>query len=375
MRPWQVLELALLLIPGFLLLWRVRPLAPAAAPGQRLPSFAVVVPARNEEARLPQLLESLARQTRRPDELIVVDDGSTDRTVPVALAAGARVLTAGERPDGWLGKSWACWQGARAARADLLLFLDADTRLEPAGCERILGERAARGGVVTVQPRHLTGSWAERFSSIFNIIVMAAINAFTAFGDRLSPAGCFGPCILCGREEYFTVGGHEAVRASILEDLDLGRRFLGAGIPVHCRGGAGVISFRMYPGGLPQMVEGWSKNMARGAQGTHPLVLACIVLWIAGSLSAAFFCVRWCVAGTAAPALEAAMFYLLYAAELSWMLARTGNFGPLSALAYPAHFAFFMFVFARSLVLTHLVGSVTWKGRRIPRPTGGARRS
>ncbi len=161
------------------------------------------------------------------------------------------------------------------------------------------------------------------------------------------------------------------MRASVLEDIDLGRRFLSAGIAVHCFGGRDSISFRMYPAGLAQQVEGWSKNMARGAAGSHPLVLACLALWLSGLFSAAFFAARWGEAEIPLAAFEAGFFYLLYAAELLWMLKKTGNFGPLSALLYPLHLLFFLFVFLRSLVLTYLVRAVTWKGRRIPRPDRG----
>jgi 4,4'-diaponeurosporenoate glycosyltransferase len=365
MRPWQLIECALLLIPGFLLLWRIRLCRTPEPRHPRWPRFSVIVPARNEEARLPALLSSLRAQTIRPAEIIVVDDGSEDDTAGLARRAGCRVLKAGPRPTGWLGKAWACWTGARHARGTLLLFLDADTWLERGGCAGLLAERAESGGVITVQPWHRMGGPVEKLSSFFNLTVMAAVNTFTAFGGRLAPSGCFGPCILCAREDYFHVGGHRSVRKSILEDIELGRRFLAHGISVSCRGGKGVISFRMYPGGLKDLIEGWSKNMARGAQGTHPLVLAFLLLWICGCFSTLVFAVRWTVSGTPGAAVEALLFYAAFAGQLFWMLRRVGSFGPVSALVFPVHLVFFAFVFARSMVLTHLLRRVTWKGRRI----------
>jgi 4,4'-diaponeurosporenoate glycosyltransferase len=367
-KPWHLIPLALFIVPGFLLLWRIRRCGSEKAGKGKARPFSVIVPARNEERRLPPLLESLRGQTLAPTEVLVVDDGSTDATGVIASRAGCRVIPAGEKPAGWLGKSWACWTGAQNAQTGLLMFLDADTVLRPDGCRRILAERETFGGLLSVQPWHRTGSAREKLSLFFNLIVMAALNSFTAFGERLRPAGSFGPCIMCGRQEYFSVGGHESVKGSILEDIDLGRRFQAAGISVQCRGGAGVIEFRMYPGGISEQVEGWSKNMARGAQGTHPLVLSLAFLWIAGCTAASALFLRGLFSFVPADFSLSAAFYLLYAGQLFWMARRAGNFGLFACLAYPVHLLFFFFVFVRSLVSTFFFRSVSWKGRKIQSP-------
>ncbi|HEX8894267.1 MAG TPA: glycosyltransferase family A protein, partial [Terriglobales bacterium] len=89
----------------------------------------VIIPARNEEANLQPCLQSLVSQTAPPFELIVVDDHSTDRTRSIAQSfPTVRVLEADPLPDGWSGKSNACWTGAKLAKGKWLLFTDADTR-------------------------------------------------------------------------------------------------------------------------------------------------------------------------------------------------------------------------------------------------------
>src|SRR4051794_19181611 len=96
------------------------PLSARPAPA----SVSVLVPARDEAARIGPCLEGL----REVAEVIVIDDGSSDATAAVARAAGARVLTAPPKPDGWVGKSWALQQGLEAATGDVVVCLDADTR-------------------------------------------------------------------------------------------------------------------------------------------------------------------------------------------------------------------------------------------------------
>ncbi len=102
---------------GFLLLGRLRPCARAGAAAPPL-SVSVIIPARNEEHNLPTLLRSLASQAVKPHEILVVDDGSTDRTAEVARQLGATVIASKPLPDGWRGKTWACHQGAQAATGE-----------------------------------------------------------------------------------------------------------------------------------------------------------------------------------------------------------------------------------------------------------------
>jgi hypothetical protein len=133
-----ILFAALLLwTSGFLLLRRLRRCALASAPASA-PGVSIIIPARNEEHNLPRLLRSLAAQPVTPKEIMVVDDGSTDRTAELARQLGATVIPSQPLPDGWRGKTWACHQGANDSTSDRLLFVDADTWFEPDGLARIL---------------------------------------------------------------------------------------------------------------------------------------------------------------------------------------------------------------------------------------------
>lgn len=380
-------------LAGTWLLWRVRTcgadaqddLAGRAELDEGDGRITVVIPARDEEENLPRLLASLAEQDLRPAEVIVVDDESRDATPEAARSAGATVIAAGPLPPGWTGKSWACATGAEAAAAgaaggseaatDLratgcdmptesrgnagtgtLVFLDADTWLVPGGLASILAEHRRRGGLVSVQPFHVTERPFEALSAFFNLVSMMGVGAFTP-RRRARPTGAFGPCLVCSTADYATAGGHAHpdVRGRVVEDVALARRFAGAGLPVSVLGGRGTISFRMYRGGTSQLIEGWTKNFATGATSTRPLTFVLISLWLSGCISAAWYL----------PAPAAAAVYLAYSGQLAWMLRRIGRFGLWPALLYPVPLAFFLAVFARSLVLTHVRGEVRWRGRTI----------
>jgi 4,4'-diaponeurosporenoate glycosyltransferase len=381
----MIVYTTVLWLPGLFSLWRLprcrsaeaedsRPTGPAARRGPARSRVSVIVPALNEERRLGPLLASLGRQSRPADEVLVVDDGSTDGTAALARRLGARVVAAPARPAGWVGKNWACWTGSRAAAGGVLVFLDADVRLADDGMERLIAERERRGGLVSVQPYHAVGSAVERLSAICNIVVMGSLGAFTPFGDRVRSTGGFGPCLVVSRADYRACGGHAAVRDRVVEDMAFGEAVRRRGLPVACLAGRGCVDFRMYPDGLPAMVEGWSRGLATGSGQTPLLARSLAIAWIIGATTSVLLlgmgiralaaAARGGVADAAFGA-TAAGLYVAYAAQAWWMMRRIGSFGPATALAFPLPLLFFHGVFARSLWLAKLTGSATWRGRRV----------
>ncbi|HSH58329.1 MAG TPA: glycosyltransferase family 2 protein, partial [Acidimicrobiales bacterium] len=260
-------------LAGTWLLWRVprcRPLLDdRASAGLEPGGVSVVVPARDEEETLPRLLHSLRDEVPVASRVLVVDDHSSDATARVAAEGEATVVACDPLPRGWTGKSWACWTGVKSTNGAVLVFLDADTELEPGGLARVLAEHRRRGGLVSVQPFHRTERPYEAFSAFFNLVSMMGVEAFTPLSGRRSATGAFGPCLVCSREDYLCAGGHQAVAGEVVEDVALARQFAAAGLPVTCLGGEGTIRFRMYPGGPAHLVEGWTKNFAAGAAHTR----------------------------------------------------------------------------------------------------------
>lgn len=342
----EIVSVAVRLLIGCVLLWRVPRITSAV---RSEAAVAVVVPARDEESSLPTLLSSVREQLRPGDELVVVDDHSGDATAAVAAAGGATVVASGALPAGWTGKAWALQQGVAATSAPELVLLDADVALEPAALDRLVAAHEARAGLVSVAPLHVVVRPYERLSSVVATVAMMGTGGFTPVSTT-RPAGAFGPCIVTSRAELASVGGYEAVAGDVLDDVALARRYVGAGLPVTLFGGRGSVRYRMYPDGLRQLVDGWSKNVAAGAGGTRWFVLGLVVAWVSLLLQAPWY---------------GPVVYAGCAVQLAWMWARIGRFGLLTAALFPLPLFAFLAIFVRSVYLTVIRRQVPWKGRRV----------
>lgn len=350
--------------------------APCGSGTSRRRRVSVLIPARNEELALPHLLASLNAQTAPADEVLVIDDASSDCTASLARSGGATVLTSSGLPDGWSGKCWALHQGQAAASGDVLVFLDADVTLSPDGLARVAAEHDRMGGsgLVSVEPYHRTVRPYEQLSSVANVVALMGTGAFTGPPAR-SPTMAFGPCLAIDRDTYDCIGGHAHpdVRSKITEDLAMARRTRGIGRPVEVLTGGDVVAFRMYPEGPRQLVEGWTNVLATGARGGPPWITAAVALWISGALAASVAGGRAVVSlltrrrptswptGTAADLAA----YSLWAGQMGWHFHRVGRFGPATAALFPLPLAAFVGCFARSAVKTGLGRPLAWRGRAL----------
>jgi 4,4'-diaponeurosporenoate glycosyltransferase len=350
---------------GFLFLFRIRRCERSNEKGKLYPSVSIIIPARNEEKTLPILLSSLITQVSSMDEIIVVVGTSEDRTMEIAEEQNVIVKQSDPLPEEWLGKPWACYQGAKLAKGEILIFLDADTFVEKDGLKKIEDTYIEKGGVITIQPYHKTKMFYECLSAFFNIIGMAGMGTFTILGNRVKPVGLFGPCIMMSKHIYFESGGHLQVKNEVVEDLALGGQIKKQKTPISCYGGNGTISFRMYPNGIGELVDGWSKGFATGAVKTYIPVLLATILWIGGSITATSHFIEALLNPSMSSILIWGGAYLAYVAQIYWMLFRVGNFGFFTALFYPIPLLFFMYVFLRSFFLIFIKRSVSWKGIKI----------
>lgn len=253
---------------------RTAPRPDAEPPASIGPLVSIIVPARNEERGIGAAVTSLRSLHYSRVQVVVVDDQSDDGTLAAARAAAGddervTVLSGGALPEGWVGKSWACWQGASAARGEWLLFTDADVLHAPDSLGRTLAmaERLDRGGL-TLFPTIDCEGVVER------AVMPAALTAIATFvapgplarspRSRVSIAA--GGYMLMTRALYDRVGGHAAIRGRMVDDVCLAAAIKRSGallVPVPARH---LARLRMYHGGR-EVWHGWSKNASFAAAG------------------------------------------------------------------------------------------------------------
>lgn len=251
------------------------------------PFVSVLVPARDEAANIAACLHSLLAQDYPAFEVSVLDDGSTDNTAAIvrALAAGddrLTLLTGQSLPPGWAGKGFACHQLAGAARGDILLFTDADTRHTPQMIRAVTGAVAGGADVVTTFPEQEIGGWAEALAVPMMLFTVWAFLPVGRVWSDPSPqfTAANGQLLAFTRAAYVMVGGHAAVRDSVLEDMSLAQRAKRLGLKLRLADGTGTTRTRMYRSS-GEVWRGFSKNAYALLGGSARLAIAFTVLLLA----------------------------------------------------------------------------------------------
>ncbi len=270
-------------------------LSPAEPGPQTLPSVAVVIPARDEAANIGRCLAGLVAQNYPGSRLsvVVVDDHSADGTFAIAAGVAAKhrhvsVLRSPPLPSGWVGKSHACWIGARTVgeQAEWLCFIDADVWAEPALIASAMAAAAAESlDLLSLAPRQELQSFAERLVMPCGLYLLGFCQDLRAVqAPESDEAVATGQFMLMRRNAYEAVGGHAAVRHAICEDLALARAVKRSGRRVVLQDGRHVLATRMYSGWATLWI-GISKNLSEmlgGPRRTAAIaVIAVILAWAA----------------------------------------------------------------------------------------------
>jgi chlorobactene glucosyltransferase len=342
-----------------------------APAGADAPFLSIVVPARNEERAIEAGMRSLLAQDYARFEVIAVEDRSADRTgeiLRMLAAADPRltVLAGVEPPPGWLGKPHALWQGAVRARGELLLFADADVRYHPRAVSQAVGflDRT-RADLVALFPRLETeGFWEPVLMANLACTIYFGPGFLANVGRPRWLAVGSGAGNLVRRTVYDAVGGHETLRASVIDDVRLAVEAKRAGFRVRALVATDRIAVRMYHG-FREVWDGFTKNTAfalGGLMGAFILFLA--VLWILVSVVPPAVALA-AVFGAPVPARDAALaavsWGLLVAARAALAVATKERIW--TALTQPLMSLVWAGILLRSIYHRFVLRSVAWRGR------------
>ncbi|MCA9836284.1 MAG: glycosyltransferase [Trueperaceae bacterium] len=242
-------------------------------------AVSILIPARNEAQNLPETLPRVLGQTVAA-EVLVLNDQSEDASSEILTELQKRfehlkVIEGKPLEAGWTGKNWACQQLADAAHGDMLIFTDADVRWEKDTLASLLEfQKEQRAAFVSVWPRQLTVSALEALT--IPLIDQILLGALPYMGVKyLKPKSLSagnGQLMLWTKAAYQKLGGHEAYKSEILEDVRMAQGVKAAGIPLALALGGEVLSARMYQEDSA-LIEGFSKNIVAAAGGRIPLII------------------------------------------------------------------------------------------------------
>jgi hypothetical protein len=333
----------------------------AAGPSTVEDRVAVLLPVRDEAHRLEPCLRALLAQ--HGCEILVLDDGSSDGTADIVRAvAGDRVrlIPGAPLPAGWLGKPHACAQLAAATDADVLVFVDADVVLAPGAVAAAVAALAPID-LLTPYPRIVAPGLGQRLVQPllqWSWLAFLPLRAMER-SARPSLAAAGGQFLLVRRAAYTAAGGHAAVRASVLEDVELARAVKRAGGRIALADGSAVATCRMY-GSWRDLVDGYSKSL--WASFGSPIAAAGVVLILgfAFTVPALALLAGWLIAPAVA-ALGAVGYAAGVAGRVLAARATGGRAWP-DALGHPLSVLLFGWLVVRSYRHRR---TVTWKGRPV----------
>ncbi|NTW28871.1 MAG: glycosyltransferase [Coriobacteriia bacterium] len=346
------------------------------SPVAEKPHVSLLVPCRNEEANIRACVRSLLAQTYSHMELIVLDDQSNDDTRTILEEEQARdprllVLSGAALPSSWTGKNWACHQLSIAARGDILFFADADTVfVAPDAVEKIVstfeGERA---DLLSGLPRQVMRTFGEK------VLVPMFYWAFFSFtplvaglvSRRAAVARVVGQIMVFRRDAYLAVGGHAAIRHSIVDDIDLAKRVRKAGLVCRVMDATAIVSCRMYRSGR-EACDGFSKNLF-AAFGYAVLPYAFVWLWLGFVFCEPVVMLALHMAHPdRVPVRPMLLVTTVVLALVHWIFTHIRLHLPVwPACLCPLTMVAYELVALRSLV-DGLGGKTTWRGRSISKP-------
>ena len=342
------------------------------------PLVSVLVPARNEEHRvLADCIRSILAQDYGRFEVIAVNDRSTDETGAILETFARsddrlRVIEGEEPPAGWLGKPYAMQQAFNHARGEWILATDADMLFDQAALRTAMDKTfEGKGDAMTLIPHFEAGSFWERVMIPTWAWVLLMFTLFYRISNpKTQGAVGIGGFFLMRRTVLERVGGYEALKTEVLEDVRLAEMIKRSGARLFTEHAPNLLSTRMYRN-FGEMWECSTKNWFSGMKFSLPFALSGVFSMYLISVVPPLISIASAI-GIAAGA-SSDLWLLFFPAALSWLLqvlvlamvSLRSEVSPAYALTAPLGLSLlYAMLFDSSIRITTGKG-VTWKGRRI----------
>lgn len=333
-----------------------------------MPAVSVLVAAKDEESNIERCLRGLLAQQYPDFEVIVIDDRSNDRTAAIIDALAAedsrlKPLHVRALPDGWFGKNHAMHVGVQRARGRWLCFTDADCTFESPHLASAAVSLAMKEQIdlLSALPHLEALEWWERvIQPVAGGVMMYWTPPHRVNDPRSRSAYANGAFLLMPREVYERLGGHEAVRTTLNEDMHFARRAKAMGLRLRVIQTEGMFRVRMYVG-LRQIWRGWSR-IFYGCFGTFPK-LSASVLMLAFASVAPYVTLLWAIAAPHRylPMVAAAGLVVFVQQTVLWRYYRLSGTPAPFALTYPLGAAMCLGITLDAM--TRLLGRKTaWRG-------------
>ncbi len=374
------LALVLAAIPAVIFLGNLRLYRPPPNPhspdphSPDPPQVSVLIPARNEEQSIGPAVEAVLASRGVDFEVVVLDDQSTDRTAEIVAQlaeadARVRLLRSEPLPPGWCGKQRACYVLSQQAKKELMVFLDADVRLQPDGLARLVAfQQTSKAELVSGVPHQETGTWLEKL--VIPLIHFLLLGFLPMGRMRASPfpgygAGC-GQLFLARRSGYETFGGHAAIKTSLHDGITLPRAFRKAGLMTDLCDATDVATCRMYRS-ASQVWWGLFKNAGEGLANPGLIFPASILLSGGQVLPVVLLSVAWWRGTAEFWALSLLATIVSFLPRFTAAIRFRQNW--LGVILHPVSILLLLGIQWQSLLWSLLGLPNTWKGRSYA-PTG-----
>ena len=342
---------------------RLPPMSPREGP-----DLTVVVPARDEEANIEPCLRSLLASTGVALQIIAIDDRSSDLTGALMDAVAAEVRASSsphrlevihitELPEGWLGKPYALRVGAKRASAPWILFTDGDVLFDPGALQFALREALALAAdhLLLVPTLILHSSGERAICAAMQALALWAVRYWKVADPRSRDSMGAGGFNMIRREVYSQIGGFEALRMEVLEDIFLGHRVKRAGFAQRIILGPDLVRIRWINGvfAVVRLIEKNGFAVTRYRTGVH--LIACLGFVADAVLPIA--AIAWGGLTSIAGLATYIGIYLAYQASR-----RVTRVSPWYAVTFAPAALLIAWAFLRSMMLALARGGIVWRG-------------